>query len=67
MKNDHEIEVAEISQYFPHFIWLLRDVSLIISDDGEGGEMDATDYIMEKVFVHVFILFLMIILIISSN
>ena len=56
MKNDHEIEVAEISQYFPHFIWLLRDVSLTISD-GEGGEMEPTNYIKKKVFVHVFILF----------
>ena len=50
MKRNHEIEIGEISQYFPHFIWLLRDVSLITSDDGEGGEMDPTDYIKKKVF-----------------
>ncbi len=50
MKRNHEIEVGEISQYFPHFIWLLRDVSLITADDGEGGEMDPTDYIKKKVF-----------------
>ena len=50
MKRNREIEVGEISQYFPHFIWLLRDVSLITSDDGEGGEMDPTDYIKKKVF-----------------
>ncbi|CAB4020782.1 guanylate-binding 1-like, partial [Paramuricea clavata] len=49
VKRNHEMEVGEISQYFPHFIWLLRDVSLITSDDGEGGEMDPTDYIKKKV------------------
>ena len=49
VKRNHEIEIGEISQYFPHFIWLLRDVSLITSDDGEGGEMDPTDYIKKKV------------------
>jgi hypothetical protein len=65
VKRNHEMEVGEISQYFPHFIWLLRDVSLITSDDGEGGEMDPTDYIKKKVFdLHIFILFLMDILVI---
>ncbi|XP_028409814.1 guanylate-binding protein 1-like [Dendronephthya gigantea] len=49
VKRNQEIEVGEISQYFPHFIWLLRDVSLITSDDGHGGEMDPTDYIKERV------------------
>ena len=51
MKRNIEIEVGEISQYFPHFIWLLRDVSLITSDDGQGGEMDPTDYIKKKVHI----------------
>lgn len=49
VKRNQEMEVGEISQYFPHFIWLLRDVSLLTSDDGQGGEMDPTDYIKQKV------------------
>ena len=49
VKRNHDMEVGEISQYFPHFIWLLRDVSLITSDDGQGGEMDPTEYIKKKV------------------
>ena len=49
VKRNHETEVGEFSQYFPHFIWLLRDVSLITSDDGQGGEMDPTKYIKTKV------------------
>ena len=49
MKRNHETEVGEFSQYFPHFIWLLRDVNLITSDDGQGGEMDPTEYIKTKV------------------
>ena len=49
VKRNHETEVGEFSQYFPHFIWLLRDVSLITSDDGQGGEMDPTEYIKTKV------------------
>ncbi len=50
VKRNREIEVGEISQYFPHFIWLLRDVSLKILDGGTGEEMDPTDYIKKKVF-----------------
>ena len=49
VKRNYETEVGEFSQYFPHFIWLLRDVSLITSDDGQGGEMDPTEYIKTKV------------------
>ena len=50
VKRNREIEVGEISQYFPHFIWLLRDVSLKILDGDTGEEMDPTDYIKKKVF-----------------
>ena len=43
------MEVGEISQYFPHFVWLLRDVSLITCEEEGGKEMDPTDYIKQKV------------------
>lgn len=49
VKKNHDMEVGEVSQYFPHFIWLLRDVSLITSEEEGGTEMDPTDYIKQKV------------------
>ena len=49
VKRNKEMVVGEISQYFPHFIWLLRDVTLITSEEEGGKEMDPTDYIKQKV------------------
>lgn len=49
VKRKAGVEVGEISQYFPHFVWLLRDVSLITCEDEGGKEMDPTDYIKKKV------------------
>ena len=49
VKRNVDVEVGEITQYFPHFVWLLRDVSLITSEEEGGKEMDPTDYIKKKV------------------
>lgn len=48
MKKNQELELGESLQFFPSFVWLIRDVSLLTVDDG-GEKMEPTDYLKKKV------------------
>ncbi|XP_066265728.1 guanylate-binding protein 3-like [Branchiostoma lanceolatum] len=41
-------DVAEFREFFPDFLWLLRDVSLKM-EDKDGKDMDPTEYLKKRV------------------
>ncbi|CAH1251020.1 GBP6 [Branchiostoma lanceolatum] len=48
VKQGEKASQAAFSEFFPDFLWLLRDVSLKMQDK-DGKEMDPTEYLVTKV------------------
>ena len=48
MKNRKENKASELRHYFPDFLWLLRDVHLLLTDEN-GKEISATEYLKTKI------------------
>ncbi|XP_078583827.1 guanylate-binding protein 1-like [Branchiostoma floridae x Branchiostoma japonicum] len=48
VKQREKTKMLAFREYFPDFLWLLRDVSLKMEDE-DGTEMDPTDYLIKKV------------------
>lgn len=50
VKDDSENDVNDLRQYFPDFLWLLRDVHLLPTDE-QGIQVSPTEYLKSKVLV----------------
>ncbi|XP_035663446.1 guanylate-binding protein 1-like [Branchiostoma floridae] len=48
VRQEQESELDDFREFFPDFLWLLRDVSLKMVDES-GREMDPTEYLKTKV------------------
>ncbi|KAI8491726.1 Guanylate-binding protein 5 [Branchiostoma belcheri] len=48
VKKDEKTESSAYSEFFPDFLWLLRDVSLEITDE-KGKEIPPTEYLITRV------------------
>lgn len=50
LRSDKENDLNELRCYFPDFLWLLRDVHLLPTDE-RGTQITPTDYLKSKVLV----------------
>ncbi|XP_078603245.1 guanylate-binding protein 3-like [Branchiostoma floridae x Branchiostoma japonicum] len=48
VKQGEDSDVSAFREFFPNFLWLLRDLTLKM-EDGNGKEMDPTDFLVKRV------------------